>query len=247
MPRHPDTRPEIRVRFLRTAPGGDPGPASRTAARGLLSDLSGIDPERFQFGIEPGGRPVVRREPGVPDLRFSLAHADGVSVCAAAEGRDVGADVESLDRLGPNPLEAASELCSPAEFEALLHTPPDLVRERFLLLWTVKEAVAKATGLGLRLPLIRIRVFSGGPLRPAMAADPSSLEGAPCWCLSQMWPTPRHAAAVAVRAAPGERIRVRIDQGELVHRIGAEERGPRTPPVQPTGPTPSPVPVWPLP
>ena len=203
---------EVVARFEPALPVGGTGPDPRAAVRGLLGDLSGIDPARFRFRLQPGGRPVLRREKGIPDLRFSLSHAGGLLLCAASRDRDVGADVECLDRLGPHPLESASELCTPGEFDDLLRTPPELVRERFLLLWAMKEAVAKARGLGLRLPLFRIRVFPGEPGRPAMALEPGSPGGVPCWRLAPMWLTPRHVACVAVRAGPGEEVRVRFER-----------------------------------
>src|SRR5439155_1551412 len=115
----------------------------------------------------PWGRPELIAPTSHPRLRFSLSHADGIALCAVTRGGAVGADVESLRHVGPDPLGVAATLCSERERETLLATPAPLRAERFLSLWTLKEAFAKATGLGFRLDLERITVRLG----PARAAE----------------------------------------------------------------------------
>lgn len=88
------------------------------------------------------GRPVADSPVDV-----SLSHGGGwIAVAAHRHGR-VGVDVEAVREVGP----ALARRClSPAELSWLDHAAdaPDR-RERFLRLWTAKEAYLKAIGTGL--------------------------------------------------------------------------------------------------
>src|SRR5262245_21214184 len=139
--------------------------ATHALARAMLADLLGIDACEFRIRTPPLGRPDLDVAPGPARPRFSIAYADGVALCAIAAGRAVGADLESLRNVGPRPLEVAETMCSGAEVRALLATPAAQRSERLLYYWTLKEALAKATGLGLRLPLHRITIAMEEPER----------------------------------------------------------------------------------
>jgi len=82
-----------------------------------------------------------------PPVDVSLSHGGGwIAVAAHRHGR-VGVDVEAVREVGP----ALARRClSPAELNWLDRAAdaPDR-RERFLRLWTAKEAYLKAIGTGL--------------------------------------------------------------------------------------------------
>ena len=44
------------------------------------------------------GPEILDRPGGVPDLRFNISHTDGLIACAVTIGREVGVDVEHIDR-----------------------------------------------------------------------------------------------------------------------------------------------------
>ncbi|MGX6449922.1 4'-phosphopantetheinyl transferase family protein, partial [Patulibacter sp. S7RM1-6] len=133
------------------------------------------------------GRPVV---PGTP-LPLSIAHAGAlVLVAVAADGRPVGIDVEggpdAARIVGPELEDAAA---TPAERAALRALPAAAGADAFLTLWTRKEAVLKATGRGLTVPMtaletgfdadVRVRA-TAPPLPPADAIALADLDaGAP--------------------------------------------------------------------
>jgi hypothetical protein len=94
--------------------------------------------------------------------------------------------------------EIAARCFSPREV-ATLHPLRDGLRESaFFALWTRKEALAKAEGKGLALPLSRFDVTSA-PGEPAMLLD---TEGEPLeptkWSLQELPPDPGYVAALAV-------------------------------------------------
>ncbi|SMF97513.1 4'-phosphopantetheinyl transferase superfamily protein, partial [Methylomagnum ishizawai] len=63
---------------------------------------------------------------------------------------EFGVDAECLER-SPDALALAERFCSAREAAWLGSLPPEARQGEFLRLWTLKEAVAKATGLGLHL------------------------------------------------------------------------------------------------
>jgi 4'-phosphopantetheinyl transferase len=79
---------------------------------------------------------------------FNLSHTDDMLVLAFVASGEPGVDIESLGRqVDPEPL--AKRFFSAAEFRALQALPRTRQRDRFLRLWTLKEACVKANGQGL--------------------------------------------------------------------------------------------------
>ena len=79
-----------------------------------------------------------------------------VALCRCAA---VGIDVEKI-----RPLPDAAELTNqlhPQEREALLCLPPAALETAFYRCWTRKEAVLKAVGMGLSMPLHSFSVSTG--------------------------------------------------------------------------------------
>ena len=247
-------QPEVLVRFARTEAFADPalaararqilGPAERETlarlgpsaarrdylaahalARTMLAEHVGGDPGELRFRTSRRGRPeLVAPGGGASTPRFSISHAEGVAVCAVAQQWEVGVDVESLRNVGRDPLGVAGTICSPRELEALHALPASARSAHLLAIWTLKEAVAKATGLGLYLPLERISVDDevDGPLRVELDATlGGGLVLGPLACLRL---TPDHLAAVAVLAAPGQEISIRVEEHTGVPTV-AERAG----------------------
>jgi 4'-phosphopantetheinyl transferase len=96
----------------------------------------------------PPGKPHLAGGAGARSLRFNLAHADDLALVAVARGREVGVDVE---REHPEraDLDVARRMFAPPEAQALAALPPRLRARAFFTLWTIREAYAKGTGLGL--------------------------------------------------------------------------------------------------
>src|SRR5262249_14868512 len=104
----------------------------------------------------------------------SIAHSDGYGLAALAPpelGVRVGVDIERLRDLNPRLLE---RLLAPCEAGCAAVQPPGAQPLDGVTLWTLKEAVLKALGVGLRLPMR---------------------------CLSVEWLAPGHAR---IHRAPGE-------------------------------------------
>jgi 4'-phosphopantetheinyl transferase len=135
-----------------------------------------------------GAKPVCLGA-GLPaGLDVNLSHGGSVVACALGVGVAVGIDVEPLDRR-VDAAAVARAYFAPEE-QGCAEDPA-----AFLRLWTLKEAVAKAAGLGLALEL---KSFACGsdPARLLHAAP--SLGLVSDWRLWQ-WQSAAHCMALAVR------------------------------------------------
>ncbi len=133
--------------------------AARTLLRHALSEeMDGkIQPEQWRFRDNPNGKPVMA--PGFPQLEFNLSHTgDCVAVAISASG-PVGIDVESVSKDAD--LEIVSDVLSMREREYLSRMQEQQKWESFLQFWTLKEACAKAMGLGASIDFRRLEVNLG--------------------------------------------------------------------------------------
>lgn len=117
-------------------------------ARRVLARYQGCDPSRIGFAYGRHGKPTID---GSRHVSFNLSHDDGLAVLVVGDGRAVGIDVER-SRTIPRVEELAAGLFARDEAEALRSAEPAARSTLFLTLWTRKEAVAKAMGVGLSLP-----------------------------------------------------------------------------------------------
>ncbi|NUB43687.1 4'-phosphopantetheinyl transferase superfamily protein [Fertoebacter nigrum] len=155
-----------------------------------LSDAAPAPPQSWCFTADADGKP--RLNPGRAGLHFNLSHTRGMVGCVVGAMPGLGFDVEHLGR-GPA-RDLADTVLSPAERATLRALGPEARAERFLRHWTLKEALLKATGHALRLPLTQFG-FALEPIR----LDPGGLEPlAGRWHFEQRLLAPGHVAAVAL-------------------------------------------------
>ena len=121
----------------------------RAFTRRVLAAYLGIDPPQVAFTVTAGGRPGLDQQAG---LSFNVSHADGRAVVAVAGAGDVGIDIERMRHI-PDAVELATEFFSQREVAAIRSCPESSRSRAFLAMWTRKEAVVKAIGTGLSLPL----------------------------------------------------------------------------------------------
>jgi 4'-phosphopantetheinyl transferase len=126
----------------------------------------------IDIGRDARGKPAL----ATPDtrLRFSLSHAgDGVAVAVGCDC-EVGIDIEWTRAMPNGPGSTLFGLAAAFDEEdsaALRALPSPVARREVVRLWTLKEALAKAVGTGLALPLraagfpVREVFVAGRPLR----------------------------------------------------------------------------------
>jgi 4'-phosphopantetheinyl transferase len=140
------------------------------------------------------GRP---RLPAGVGIEVSVSHAGERVAVALTRLGAVGVDVEFSARPGSFDRELAENTLSGRELAALAASAKP--GGDFLTLWVRKEALLKATGHGLRMPMSRIEV-SPAAEPPALLAWPLDIPVDQVR-LASLDPGPRHHAAVAVLTA----------------------------------------------
>lgn len=118
---------------------------------------------------------------------------------------DVGIDVE-FARDSTDVLALAERFFAPREVSTLRALPTDRQIDQFISTWTLKEAYAKARGLGLSLPLHDAAFqVEGGLIDANFESETADQQNDWAFCL--MGPTAKHWLAVAARvggaALPG--------------------------------------------
>lgn len=166
--------------------GGRRHLAGRLLIRAVLSRYHPeVAPEDWRFVLGPRGRPAAAGplEPGAAP-RFSLSHSGSLLALAASRLPAVGVDIETGGRA--RPVERIARRCfSEAERAELAALPAAERPGRFLALWTLKEACAKARGGGLSAPL-RQAVFLFEGERGLRLAGPLWTGGRwRCWLLEE--------------------------------------------------------------
>jgi 4'-phosphopantetheinyl transferase len=126
--------------------------AAHALLRLSLAPYVQAPPERIRFAPGGDGKPRLAAEHGSSELDFSLSHSHGLVACAVGRGAEVGADVEWCGRR--TRLAFLLRLLSPEEREAVGRLPDSAARRRAALeAWTMKEALLKGRGTGLRAHL----------------------------------------------------------------------------------------------
>ena len=127
--------------------------AARVALRRCLSTWLGRPPEAIRIEDRRGSKPAF------PDLTqdtdVSLSHGPGRMLIAICEGARVGID---LEQVAPVDLDLAELVCSTRELAALMALASEDRGRAFTRMWTRKEAITKAIGVGMVCDLQAIEV-----------------------------------------------------------------------------------------
>jgi 4'-phosphopantetheinyl transferase len=205
-------RHEDRARYL----------AAHALLRILLSAWLGKSPAEIPIERQPcrrcgapHGKPRVRDGEG---LEFSVSHSGGAVGLALSRRAAVGLDVEDLRRPVREIWDLVLSDTERPAFDSLMGTQ----RHRALMrCFTQKEAVFKATGDGLTVPM-RALTMSAPEAPPRVLAWEGREELAHAARLVDLEPAPGHAGSLAIL---GEDLVVRERRGDpLLHRLIAETR-----------------------
>ncbi len=171
----------------------------RALARRVLSAALACPLGDFPPG--PWGKPgIAGASPsGAPAIDFSITHSGDIVLAAFCREAAVGVDVE-LSRPLPDILDLASQL-HPCESAAIRALPPAERVADFYRCWTRKEAVLKALGRGLSLPLDCFVTRSGPPASDWLTVPPDGVAPGSLWTTLDVDTGPGRQCAVAATAA----------------------------------------------
>jgi 4'-phosphopantetheinyl transferase len=121
--------------------------------RDVLSRYLGVSPKALRYCSEIHGRPKLDERFGNGRLRFNASQSDDFNVLAVTLDEDIGIDIE-IPRPIPELLELARRNFHLDELRVIEALPDHAERiAAFYRVWTRKEAILKATGLGLNVSL----------------------------------------------------------------------------------------------
>ena len=123
----------------------------------LLSQYVGIEPQRIQIIQGKKGKPELSGSNKEKNIRFSLSYSINVGLIAVTQGREIGVDIEFKNRFYD--YEEIIENFFSEKEKHLCHYQHERNKiDSFYLLWTKKEALVKAFGAGLIIPLSSFNV-----------------------------------------------------------------------------------------
>jgi 4'-phosphopantetheinyl transferase len=171
--------------------------AAHAGLRLLLAAALGRRAEDVHLTQNDTGKPMLVDRA----LEFNLSHTGDIVLIALASGLSVGVDVEKPRAL-PDRNAIARRFLHPGEVADLALLTGRAAELAFFRCWTRKEAVAKALGLGLSLPLDQYRV-SCRPDEPARLLHLSGIGPAVAeWSLIDLVPSPDYVGALAAPVRP---------------------------------------------
>lgn len=141
---------------------GERSALSRLGLRKILSTYLDIEPHKIPLSIGEHGKPFL--DSG--SLQFNLSHCRDRAILVASTDTELGVDLEKVRE--ESPIEDLSTRCFSEKEQKLWKAVPEQQRRiSFFHLWVQKEALVKAHGNGMTIPL---RKFEGVP-------DPQVLTG----------------------------------------------------------------------
>lgn len=143
------------------------------------------------------GRPELDSAQSRGSLDFSVARSAGCYLIGVSSGATIGVDLEIASRRAGNPLAVARRYFSEDETAALAALSEADLHRAFMHTWSCKEAVVKASGLGIANQLCRFSVDVNPASPPAILAMPDDDPSA--WKLAIASPASGAIAAIAVR------------------------------------------------
>ncbi|KAL2533526.1 4'-phosphopantetheinyl transferase superfamily [Abeliophyllum distichum] len=148
---------------------------------------SRVSPRSLRFKKNIHGKPELEwqfSDHGLsPSLHFNISHTSSLVTCGVTINSQIGIDVEEKDRtLKHNILSFARRYFSKDEVQYLAAIlDPEVQRQEFVKLWTLKEAYVKALGRGFsgapfKTFTIRYKGVTGGSFNPLEDLNPETLQ-----------------------------------------------------------------------
>ena len=171
------------------------------AARGLLRTILGkyllMQPDELRLCCGPFGKPALEEKTHGKTLRFNVSHSHGLALFALAREREIGVDLEYA-RPDLSVGTIARQFFSRREADALSALPERDRQKTFFTLWTRKEAVMKADGMGLARDLKQYEILPDYHEMHIIRRAGNEPQGVDIWSLKDLDAGPGYAAALAV-------------------------------------------------
>ncbi len=163
----------------------------------LLGAYLGLPGKDVYIGRRIKGRPELDSAQSKGMLDFSVARSHRCYLIGISSGAAIGVDLEIAARRAGKPMALAKRYFSTAETAALAQLGGEELHRAFMHTWTCKEAIVKASGMGIANQLCRFTVDVNPDNPPSVLDMPDDDHLA--WTLAMAEPAQGAIAAVAVR------------------------------------------------
>jgi len=193
---------------IQTGRGATSFLVTRSIVRTVLGHLQDRPAEEVELLTSERGKPGLAPS-SAPHLYFNTSHSRTQAMVALSRSGDVGVDVEDVGAIDERVVRRS---LSVGELERLSEMNAEDRARAFFQLWTVKEACAKATGVGIGVGMRKVHA----------SLESSGRWGAYAWESIDLGPGV--AAAVAVRSpgTDGGRISVALYSNALHALFGID-------------------------
>lgn len=176
--------------------------ATRGALRLLLGHYLPPLSSPLVFSQTAHGKPIL--PPPFENVHFNISHSGHSALIAITQTAAVGVDIEVHQPL--KDLTGLLEMVGhPRELAAWQALPSEERTNGFYQLWTLKEALSKAVGLGLGLDFRKLEIGMQHGKQAGLIQIDGSLDKQAIWQIQALAPQPGYSAALAT--SPATQIR----------------------------------------
>lgn len=167
---------------------------SHGALRIILARYLNVEPQSIVYEKASHGKPFLKDH---PEFKYNLTHSGQMVLCAINLEKELGVDVEYLDKKVEY-IELADRFFESNESAFIARQQGDALKHAFFKTWTQKEAFIKAIGLGLSFPLKNFRVEAAPDLPGDLIAVNDDVLRVSDWRLESFQVADDYFGAVAV-------------------------------------------------
>jgi len=166
--------------------------AARNILRDLLAKYLDRPPKNIEIAYNNYGKPYIDHE-----IKFNISHSYEIALFAFTKTGPIGVDIEKIQPI-ENIDDIATQYFSTKEVIDLLSINPNERIIAFFNCWTRKEALIKALGTGLSVPLNEFTVTLL-PNEPAKISILPNIHFQENWSVHSINDLENYAAALAVQ------------------------------------------------
>lgn len=158
-----------------------------------------IKPGDWEFNRNEHGKPYIANQNSHCSLQFNLSHSKDLIALAIANTA-IGVDVENISR-PIDPLPLAKRYFTVDEYNLIRKLSKNAQRNKFLQIWTLKEAYVKACGKGLAHLLNKINfiIHNDDTITATFSEELNS--NSTKWQFKIVQPDEQHLVALAVASS----------------------------------------------
>jgi 4'-phosphopantetheinyl transferase len=184
---------------------------SRGGLRRILSKYLSISSEIIDFSYSNFGKPSIVSSQNAENVFFNLSHSNNLALCIVSSLPDIGVDVE-LRKPILNVLDVAKLVCTEEEYQILLDDGEKNLQKNFYRIWTRKEALVKALGVGLSCSLDCLSVTFLENASPKLLKLNWRGENPVRWHLGDLDIKENYTAAYAIKVSEFQDIKITLKE-----------------------------------